>query len=410
MDITTAKTILNKYINNGYPDPMAYRKLPRDEFEKCVNIWPVEYLEAVLTYGKACDYLEYFDMEKHGKDTITEWGCKVARTKEVIEFKRTTEGKKKMLRTIAPTKFRTEEKDREELEKDMAIRVEAAGTGLEAKTQTKLNIQRMEHLKALEKSISKGGSLRSAYEDAVEFYNNATENLISNEEALALSERDQKKLSPKSLWLASLVMPLFVFVRTVDIILDSFVLGALRDKYIESKFGGDYPLLEQTIGASFLTAFLSLILAFSEGGATGFASLFFKYFLVCFIPVVIVRNLIGIITELLTIFIGKVIVEPASKCFEAVSQNDYQMFDVSRYKEYADALADQIKEREDIIEDLRTLINEDVPYEYVDEFLKERKDLSLKRLEQDERENEFIKRKMEQERAEAAKKIAESKQ
>ena len=405
MDISTAKEIIAKYIHSTYTMPSGETKnfytpahvaqMPRKEFEEELQIWPVEYMQAVLTLAEAWNFEEYFDLEKHGKTDITEWGCKANRLREVVAFKQTVEGKQRMLRTIVSEPYRTEEKDREEYIKDMAVRVEASGSGRQAQRQTKLNIQRMKYLKALEKSISKGGALRDAYERTLADYYRSVDNLTSNEEALALSERDQEKLRPKALWLASLIMPFFIFVRTVDIILDTFVRNGIdRWEWGESRLGGDFGLIERTTGAALLTSFLVLPSAFYEGGATGFVPLFFKDFFITFIYVAIARNLIGILTDLFSAFLGKFIVEPASKCFEAASENDYQMFDVSREMESLKELEGIIKEREDIIDDLRTIINEDQPYGYVDKFLKSNKNLSLKKLAQLEIDNEKIKKQL----------------
>ncbi len=404
MDITTAKEIIARYTKavytapsgetKGFYTPKDVAEMPRKNFEEEVQIWAVEYIEAVLTLATAWNFDEQFDLQKHGKTDITEWGYRAKKMREIVEFKKSTEGKKHLLRTIVSVPCRTEEKDREEMMKDSSVQVASAGTGRGAEKQTKLNVQRMEHLKALEKSISKGGALREVYERTLQDYHRKVEELPTNEEALALSERDQKELRPKALWVASLVMPLFVFVRTVDIILDSFILGKMQGGFIETKLGGEYMILSRTFGNSLIAAFIALVLAFCEVGTTGVVALFFENFFCLFILFAIARNLIGIITELLTIFIGKVIVVPASKCFEAASQNDYQMFDVSREMEYLKEFESQIKEREDIIEDLRTIINEDQPYGYVDEFLKGRKDLSLKRLAQDAADNEIIKKQL----------------
>ena len=81
---------------------------------------------------------------------------------KTVAFRNTTEGKKHVFRLITPNPVRNEEADIYDMINTAAIKVSAAnGTERQNKKQTQLNIERMEHLRMLEKSISKGGALRA---------------------------------------------------------------------------------------------------------------------------------------------------------------------------------------------------------------------------------------------------------
>lgn len=399
MTLQEAKSILAKYNKNGYPAIGEFQKISDEEFNKWVNIWPPEYLEAMIMFGESLGYKEDSGLKRAGFfPVLTVWGERVQKAREVIAYKKTTEGKQDVLRTIAPTMDSVEKKSASRKERMREIKAayekEVAEKRM-SKKQVKLNKKRIEMIEALEHNISEDGFLGNNLKNSIDRYNNSVDTLPTNEQAASAVMKDKKKNKILSLILSWFTMPFFVILKTLGYILDSAALIYHLCGDFMSQLGGNHPTLSRVEIPLMMTIFymavteytvsgdsVGLFVELSEKTGIEFSNTFVTFFVVLFF-VTVIRNIGGIIPYYIGLIYGKV-VEKASKKFSTASENDYQMRDVSEKMDAVNFERARIQGREELIEALMEAVRTNAPYNEVDGCMKDR-DFKVKNLKKEDR-------------------------
>ena len=394
MTLKEAKSILVRYNNNGYPTIGEFQEISDEEFNKWVNIWPPEYLEAMMIFGESLGYKEDSGLRRGGIITVlTVWGERVQKAREVVAYKKTTEGKQDVLRTIAPTMDSVEKKSasrKERMKEIKAAYEKAVAEKKMSKKQIKLNAKRIEMIEVLERNISTDGYLGDELKTSIKVYNNSVEELPTNEQAAASVMRDKKKNKVLSLLLSWITMPFFVIVKAINYILDSAALTYHHCGDIASLLGGKHPALSRIEIPLMMTIFyiavtehniekdsITLFVELSEKTGIEFSNMAVTFLVVLFF-VILIRNIGGIVPFYVGWFYGQV-VEKASKKFSTASENDYQMRDVSENMDYVNFVKARIQGRENLIEALMEAVRTNAPYNEVDGCMKDR-DFKVKTL------------------------------
>ncbi|MFV0362703.1 MAG: hypothetical protein ACK5LL_06395, partial [Suipraeoptans sp.] len=166
MNPSTANEVINGYAAfNGYPTVAQINLMERKDFMKGLENWPTEYIAAMPDAGLNYNLSGKVKHPQTGQVVRSEWGWKMEQVKKVVEFRNTTEGKKSVLRHLVSDAIRNEDTDINDMLNTATIKVAATtGSKKRDKKQTQINIERMNHIRALEKSISKGGALRVMYD------------------------------------------------------------------------------------------------------------------------------------------------------------------------------------------------------------------------------------------------------
>lgn len=351
-------------------------------FKGFADIWDTLYIKAFIVLNAANGM-----NEKDNRATDeNSWPVIAKFLRELLAERETTEGKKKMLRTRAPKEFRCKWTDEQEHFKSMSVKVSSStGTQKEIKKQTQLNLERMEHIKALEKNISPGGDLRESYNEIREQHLMDIENLPTNEQAANFVMRDKRKKRIPALLLCWLIMPIYVILKSLDLLFDSMITE--YHKYYDpkhSKFGGEHPFLGKmsfNIGLGF---FIGAMVAMWKSvdpyiKNSEVAAYFVSGFTAGFLFMSLFRTVLGIVIDPITHFVGKHFAQKASEKLQTMSADEFQVGIVNYSYERAKHYLDLLEDRQLIIEDLRKAIETNAPYGEIDELRKE-KDISIKNL------------------------------
>lgn len=394
MDTITALNIVNAYVSyEGYPDIESINSMKHSDFLKGLEEWPTRYIEALPDAGLFYKLSDKINHPQTGKIVTTEWGWKMEQVHKTVEFRESTEGKKHILRTITPGPIRNEENDTNDMIDTASIRVSTAtGSARKVKKQTQLNLERMEHIKALERSISKGGAVRDVYEEVLDDHSNNVESLMTNEEAAIAAMKEKRWKRIPSLLLSWLVMPFYVILRAFDMILDSFVISYRRGiniKKISPKVGSNHKFFGRFSIPLVIATFLSFVITISShnAGIEEYATrdpILLSIFLVPFymIAFMIVKQFFDLPFDWGTYKYG-IIALKASYAFEPKTAEEFQLGDVSETYELQDILRKMIIERENIINGLKDSIENNFKLNEYDEY-RCHEDLSLKALKKEE--------------------------
>ena len=396
MTLKEAKSILVKYNNNGYPTIGEFQKISDEEFNKWVNIWPPEYLEAMIMFGESLGYKEDSGLKRAGFfPVLTVWGERVQKAREVIAYKKTTEGKQDVLKTIAPTMTSMEQRSAARMKRMKELKTLSEKAAVEkkiSKQQAKLNAKRIELIEAIEHYISKDGKKGNDYENVLKEYHKSVNNLPTNEDAAQWVMEDKKINKILSLILSWFTMPLFVILRVLGFIFDSAIMVCHMAGSFMSQLGGKHsalsrieiPLIitifyvtvtEYTVGGDFRELFVRL----SERTEIGFNETIVAFLMVLFF-VTVIRNIGGIVPFFAANIYGSTVVEKASRKFSTASENDYQMRAASEKLDTLNFIKKQIDFHEEIVEALIEAVETNSPYCKIDELCDSRKDLSTKYL------------------------------
>ena len=402
MNEARARELVNRYVQMGYPNPSMYKKMPRNEFEEGIHVWPLEYMEATLVCGKILGYAENFNMKDHGKTDMTEWGYRVKRTKEYIAYKNTLEGKKESLRAVCPADVRSvPDAARTSIEMhNLETTMMMSKMKEVSKQQLKLNNERYEQVMAIGKSISNGGYLRNMYLQLVAEYNKKIDNMPTNEETAEAIMKDKRKKRLPALLLSWLVVPFYACLRGADIVADSKLWHGIREGHPFTSLSGEHPFIGRLEQVSLWTIFLlalQLISFFEEGVMEVDGNLLvlnslnaeqwkavlkeiFRHGVVgTFFVVVAVRNIGGIIPYELAKLYSK-IVSKASRCFRIITPHDYQIAIMYKDIEIIDYVGTMIKEAETVFENSRMAIIKNEPYGDAD-ISRKQLEANIKKLE-----------------------------
>lgn len=393
---STANNIINDYvIKDGFPTVAQINFMEHSEFQKGLETWPTEYIAALPDAGLYFNLTGKMKHPQTGQTVCSEWGWKMEQVQKTIEFRNSTEGKKYVLRFITPKAVRNEETDIDDLLDTTSINVTAT-TGSEKNDakQTKINIRRMEHVRALEKSISKGGALRVMYEATLKAYNDGVENLMTNEDAARAAMYSKRRNKIPALILSWLVMPLYVILRTLDMFFDggiiSHTLGYNEGLELGPKVGSNHRVLGRLSTPLVVGTFMSFVTAAVNYsvGVEDFVSHGILVSGVIFIPVysigfIILKQFLGIPFIWLTIKYGAFATK-ASYMFEPNNADEFQLGGVTHSYEQQGSLGQMIREREELIKNLKEAIKNNISYSPYDTKCKDKR-FSLKTLEKEER-------------------------
>ena len=146
----TLKELLNNYATKGH------NKYLTDNMKN----WEAPYLSAILAMGQYNGLKEERQEDSCGAVRTSNWYNIATIFRKEIAHRKTVAGKKEFLRTIAPTAVRSTDCDKLESMRNARVQVATVeGDSRKAKRQAKLNAERLEHIKALEKSLSVGGPI-----------------------------------------------------------------------------------------------------------------------------------------------------------------------------------------------------------------------------------------------------------
>lgn len=397
MHPSTANSIIEEYAaREGYPTIEQLNDMKRVEFMNGLDVWPTEYIEVMPNAGLCYELTGMMRHPQTGEMVRSEWGWRMEQIPKTVAFRNTTEGKKHILRLITPKPVRNEEIDINDMIDTASIKVSAAnGTERQNKKQTQLNIERMEHLRMLEKSISKGGALRAMYDASLDAHNDGVENLTTNEEAADMVMREKRRKRIPTLLLSWLVMPLYVIIRSFDMFLDggilSHKLGYNEGIYSGPKVGSNHRILGRLSIPLIVGTFISFVSAndkFRFGAEDYVTRGVFNSGLYA-IPVymlgfIVIKQFLNIPFLWLVEKYGG-IAEWASCVFKITDAEDYQFGRVTYTYELQETLGQLIKERQELIKDIKYAIENDVSYSRCDSSRSD-KNLSIKALEKEERE------------------------
>ncbi|MDF2523709.1 MAG: hypothetical protein K0R31_1350 [Clostridiales bacterium] len=394
MDQRTANNIINDYATTkGYPTVAQANNMSYGEFAKGLDIWPTDYITALPDAGLLYSLTGRIKHPQTGQIVRSEWGRKMEQVQKTVDSRNSTEGKKYVLRSITPIAVRNEETDMNDMINTASIKVSVVtGSANSDKKQTQINIERMEHIRALEKSISNGGALRAMYDATLKAHKDGVENLMTNEEAAKAALHSKRRKKFPALLLSWLVMPLYVILRTLDMFFDGGIMAKKMgfDENINSgpKVGSNHRLLGRLSIPLIVVSFISFIAAAVNYriGVEEFVSHGIFVSGMIFIPVytigfIIIKQFLGIPFIWFTIKYGA-LAERASYMFEPTTADEFQLGGVTRSYEQQEILGQMIREREELIRDLKQTIENNVSYSPYDAKCKDKK-FSLKTLEKE---------------------------
>ena len=395
MDPSLANDIINFYAaERGYPTFEGINAMSRADFEKGLALWPTEYIEAM---PDAAMHYALTGKVKHpqtGQMVRSEWGWRIEQIQKTVEFRYTTEGKKYVLSLLDTNPVRNEETDVDDMINTASIKVAAdTGSAKKDKKQTQINIKRMEHIKALEKSISKGGALRAMYESTLKVHKESVDNLMLNEEAAKAAMKDKRRKKIPALLLSWIVMPLYVILRTLDMFFDGY-FSSMRMGYTEvalgPKVGSNHRLLGRISIPFVVSAFISFVSATINYNLGVEDNVKYGIFItgVAAIPLymlgfTILKQLLDIPFMWLTNKYGE-FASKVSSMFEPTTADEFQFGKVTQTYEQQEILGQLIKEREELIKGLKEAVERNTSYSHYDTKCKDKK-FSLKMLEKEHR-------------------------
>lgn len=395
MNPNIANNIINEYAaKKGYPTVEELYNMNHIDFMMKTDFWLTEYLETLPDAGLYYNLANIIINPHTGQKEQTEWGRKMSHIKDVIKFRETTEGKKKYLLDNIPEPVRNKESDIDDMLKTASIKVSAAsGNEKQNKEQTQLNIKRMEHIVALEKSISKGGALRAMYDTTLETHKEGIENLITNEEVARLVMKEKRHKKFPALLLSWIIMPLYVILRCFDMFFDGYFTPRIMGSYIndvDPKVGSRHPLLGRLSIPILFGTFLSFMDA-SENIKLGTEAYVNNGIFITGIVAMplyalgfaVVKQFLNVPFAWLVEKYGAV-AEWASEVFNIANADDYQLGEINMHYDNQEVIGKLIKEREHLIVDLKYAIENDLPYNKCDSFYND-KELSIKALNKEER-------------------------
>lgn len=397
MNPSMANDIINSFaIREGFPTIKELHLMEHADFLRELELWPTDYIEALPDAGLHYKLDNKIQHPRTGQMVRSEWGWKMEQVHKAIEFRNSTEGKKHVLRFQIPEPVRNEETDINDMLNTASIKVSATNvTEKKKKKQTQLNIARMEHVKALEKSISKGGGLRTMYDVSLKTYIEDVDNLMTNEDAAKAAMKSKRRKRIPALLLSWLVMPLYVIFRSFDMLFDGF-FTSMKLGYTEvglgPKVGSNHPFLGRLSIPLVVATFISFIDAFAKYNAGAEKYVEHGPFVsgLIMIPVyaigfAIVKQFLDIPFMWLTNIYGRFATR-ASYMFEPTAAEEYQLSGVTNSYEQQGVLGQLIKEREELINDLKNAIENDLPYSRCDTYRSDKR-FSLKTIERENRDN-----------------------
>ncbi|SHO53424.1 hypothetical protein [Anaerocolumna xylanovorans] len=393
MNPSAANNIIISYASRqGYPTVAQAQDMEHSDFLKGLEIWPTEYITALPDAGLHYKLNGKVQHPQTGQIVRSEWGWKMEQVQKTLEFRNSTEGKKYVLRSITPVAVRNEDTDVNDMLNTVSIKVSATtGSAKSDKKQTQINIERLTHISALEKSISAGGALRTMYDATLKAHKNGIENLMTNEDAAKAAMYSKRRKRIPALLLSWLVMPLYVILRAFDMFFDGGIISAkmgYQGLALGPKVGSNHPFLGRfsipIVVATFIS-FVSAITKYNAGvenyvkhGIVVSGIIMIPLYMIGFIilkqffdiPFIILTNKYGIIAEW------------ASHKFNPTAAEEFQLGGVTQTYEQQDILGRMIKEREALIRDLKISIENNIPYAKCDTLCKDKK-FSLKTLEKE---------------------------
>ena len=396
MNPSMANDIINNYaVRESFPTIKELHPMEHAEFLRELELWPTEYIAAMPDAGLHYGLTNKTKHPRTGQMVRSEWGWKMEQVQKAVEFRNTTEGKKYVLRFLTSEPVRNEETDVNDMLNTASIKVSATtGSVKKDKKQTKINIERMEHIRALEKSISKGGGLRSMYDASLNAHKNDVENLMTNEDATKAAMKSKRRRKIPALLLSWFVMPLYVILRSFDMFFDggfmSHRLGYEEGIYSGPKVGSNHRLLGRLSIPLIIGTFISFVNATVRYriGVEDYVSHGVTISGIIMIPVyaigfVIIKQFLNIPFIWLTIKYGA-FAERASCMFEPITAEEFQLGGVTKSYEVQDSLGQMIQEREEIINGLKKAIENNEYYSPYDVYCKDKK-FSMKTLEKEDK-------------------------
>lgn len=390
-----ADSIVNAYADQrGYPTIIELNDMSKEEFEKGLSVWCNEYIEALPDAGLLYGLTGQIQNPTTGNMVRSEWGWKMQQAKKVLEFRHTEAGKKYLLNRLVTEKVRDDEKDMDDLLDTASISVVAnTGSPRRDKKLTQINIRRLDHIKALEKSISKGGALRDAYDTMLMAHKDSIENLISNEDAAKSAMYSKKRNKIPALLLSWLVMPLYVILRSFDMFFDggimSLRLNSAENVYTEPKVGSNHPFLGRLsipIVVGTFIGYVTAIIEYNRGSdlftSRGILQSGLACSILATIGFIIAKQFLGVPFYYLTKIYGN-FAYWASTRFLPLTADDFQLGYVTYTYQKQQLLGEMIKEREEIIQGLKSAIINNVMHSPYDSYYKN-KSLSIKALKAEE--------------------------
>ncbi len=396
MNPSMANDIINNYaVREGFPTIKELHPMEHAEFLRELELWPTEYIAALPDAGLHYDLTNKIKHPRSGQMVRSEWGWKMEQVQKALEFRNTTEGKKHVLRFLTSEPVRNEESDVNDMLNTASIKVSATtGSVKKDKKQTKINIERMEHIKALEKSISREGSLRTMYDASLNAHKKDVENLMTNEDATKAAMKSKRRRKIPALLLSWFVMPLYVILRSFDMFFDggfmSHRLGYEEGIYSGPKVGSNHRLLGRLSIPLIIGTFISFVNATIKYriGVEDYVSHGVTISGIIMIPVyaigfIIIKQFLNIPFIWLTIKYGA-FAERASCMFEPTTAEELQLGGVTKSYEVQDSLGQMIQEREEIINGLKKAIENNEHYSPYDVYCKDKK-FSMKTLEKEDK-------------------------
>lgn len=396
MNPSMANDIINNYaVREGFPTIKELHPMEHAEFLRELELWPTEYIAALPDAGLHYGLTNKIKHPRTGQMARSEWGWKMEQVQKAVEFRNTTEGKKHVLRFLTSEPVRNEETDVNDMLNTASIKVSATtGSVKKDKKQTKINIERMEHIRALEKSISKGGGLRTMYDASLIAHKKDVENLIKNEDATKAAMKSKRSRKLFALLLSWFVMPLYVILRSFDMFFDGGImshrLGYEEGIYSGPKVGSKHRLLGRLSIPLIIGTFISFVNAtiryrigvedYVSHGVTISGIIMIPVYAIGFI---IIKQFLNIPFIWLTIKYGA-FAERASCMFEPTTAEEFQLGGVTKSYEVQDSLGQMIQEREEIINGLKKAIENNEYYSSYDVYCKDKK-FSIKTLEKEDK-------------------------
>lgn len=394
MNPRTANNIINDYATTkGYPTIVQANDMSCSEFTKGLEIWPTDYITALPDAGLVYSLTGKIKHPQTGQIERSEWGHKMDLVQKTVDFRNSTEGKKYVLRSITPIAVRNEETDVNDMINTASIKVSAStGSAKSNKKQTQINIERMEHVRLLEKSISKGGALRAMYDVTLKAHNDSVENLMTNEDAAKAAMHSKRRKRIPALILSWLVMPLYVILRSFDMLFDGGIISAkmgYSGPELGPKVGSSHTFLGRfsipIVVATFIS-FVSAIANYNDGselyvnhGVVVSGIIMIPLYMIGFI---IIKQFLDIPFIWLTNKYGFVAMM-ASFAFLPSDADEFQLRGITKTYEQQEILGQMIKDRESLIQDLEFSIKSNIPYAKSDILCKDKK-FSLKTLKKEE--------------------------
>lgn len=364
MDKREAYELVNAYKEQyGFPGVKEFVRMPLDEMDKKFKNfeWSIEYMEAMIDAGAYVGYQEKEPKDLgYGMKEYDAWSLRVARLRHQLKYRKSDTGKKDILRHITPEVYKPEEHSTIDT---ASIRVDYGDNTRAGKKQTELNIQRLEYIKALEKSISKGGSVREAYERARREYKEKVDTLPTTAETEKMAREEKKRSRIPTLLLSWIIMPVYTIFKSLEGFCDSlFITHKMDEDITHTKFGSKHGLFGRMIfpfiaawfiaWAGYETALLS--------GVDDFAQAFVD-FVYAFVFLIVAKTILYLPFKYITKFIG-MLAENMSWIFMSRTQNEFQMATVSYSLDKIKELEEVMREREEFINIVKNHIERNKQY------------------------------------------------